>query len=121
MIRRYGNANSPDQRRPWPSALSRSRASVSALGWIYDWGNRGAWAAAGVSAFLFFYAVVCAFPNARLIAMQQERDAVERENRAFCQKHGMPFGTREHILCAEDLMDIRANEHQRTLDGLGIF
>ncbi len=70
---------------------------------------------------LFFYTVVYAFPNARLTAMQQEREVVESENRTFCQKHGMPFGTREHTLCAEDLMDIRANEHQRTLDGLGIF
>ena len=33
----------------------------------------------------------------------------------------MPFGTREHTVCAEDLMDIRANERQRTLDELGIF
>jgi hypothetical protein len=89
--------------------------------WLYDWGNRGVWAAAGVSALLFFYTVVYAFPTARFIAMRQERDAVERENRTFCQQHGMPFGTRGHTLCAEDLMDIRANEHQRTLDGLGIL
>jgi hypothetical protein len=121
MIQRCGNANSRYQRRrPWRSELSRSSASVFALAWIYDWGNRAAWAAAGVSALLFFYAVVCAFPNARLIAMQQQ-DALERENRTFCEKHGMPFGTREHTLCAEGLMDIRANERQRTLDGLGIF
>jgi hypothetical protein len=88
---------------------------------IYEWGNRAAWMTAAVTAVLFFYAVVYAFPNARRTALQQQREAVEQENLAFCEKHGMPFGTREHTVCAEDLMDIRANERQRTLDGLGIF
>jgi hypothetical protein len=88
---------------------------------IYEWSNRAAWIAAAVTAILFFYAVIYAFPNARLAALQKARDVAEQENRAFCEKHGMPFGTREHTLCAEDLMDIRANERQRTLDWLGIF
>jgi hypothetical protein len=88
---------------------------------IYEWGNRAAWIAAAVTAVLFFYAVIYAFPNARLAALQQARNVAEQENRAFCEKHGMPFGTREHTLCAEDLMDIRATERQRTLDELGIF
>ena len=88
---------------------------------IYEWGNRAAWIAAAVTAVLFFYAIIYAFPNARKIAMQQGREAIEQENRAFCENHGMPFGTREHTVCAEDLMDIRATERQRTLDGMGIF
>jgi hypothetical protein len=88
---------------------------------IYEWGNRAAWIAAAVTAILFFYAVIYAFPIARLAALQQARDVAEEENRAFCEKHGMPFGTHEHTLCAEDLMDIRANERQRTLDELGVF
>ena len=88
---------------------------------IYEWGNRAAWIAAAVTAVLFFYAIIYAFPNARLAALQQARNVAEQENRAFCEKHGMPFGTREHTLCAEDLMDIRATERQRTLDELGIF
>ena len=53
--------------------------------------------------------------------MQQQRDAIERENRAFCEKYGRLFGIREHTLSAEDLEDIRTNERQRTLDNLGIF
>jgi hypothetical protein len=91
------------------------------LSTIYEWGNRAAWIAAAVTAILFYYAVIYAFPNARLAALQPARDVAEEENRAFCEKHGMPFGTREHTLCAEDLMDIRANERQRTLDELGVF
>ena len=68
-----------------------------------------------------FYAIIYTFPNARKIAMQQGREAIEQKNRAFCEAHGMPFGTREHTVCAEDLMDIRATERQRTLDWMGIF
>ena len=66
-------------------------------------------------------ALVYAFPHARLAAQEQERDTVEQESHAFCEKQGMPFGTREHTVCIEDLMDIRANERQRTLADLGIF
>src|SRR5262249_19391529 len=60
-----------------------------------EWGNRAAWIAAAIIAVLFFYAVIYAFPNARQVAMQQ-RDAIERENRAFCEKCGRLFGIREH-------------------------
>ena len=41
--------------------------------------------------------------------MQQQRDAIERENRAFGEKCGRLFGIREHTLSAEDLEDIRMN------------
>ena len=69
---------------------------------------------------LFFYTVIYVFPNARQVAMQQQRDAIERENWAFCEKYERLFGIREHTLSAEDLEDIRTNERQRTLDNLGI-
>jgi hypothetical protein len=100
--------------------VARLSPWTAALRWIHDCGDRAAWAVAGASVLLFFYTVY-AFPNARLIAKQQEQEAMERESRAFCEKHAMPFGTREHTLCAAELMDIRANERQRTLAGLGIF
>ena len=96
------------------------RSHGAMLSLFYEWGNRAAWITAAIIAVLFFCAVIYAFPNARQVAMQQ-RDATERENRAFCEKYGRLFGTREHTLCAEDLDDIRANERQRTLDNLGIF
>ena len=91
------------------------------LSLFYEWGNRAWSITVAVTVVLFFYAIIYAFPNARLAALHQARDVAEQENRAFCEKHGMPFGTREHTVCAEDLMDIRANERQRTLDELGIF
>lgn len=52
---------------------------------------------------------------------QREPDAIESENRTFCEKHGMPLGTQERTSCVEDLADIRVNEHQRTLNESGIF
>ena len=68
---------------------------VEALRRFHDCGNQVAWAAAAMSALLFVYGIIYAFPNARRAALQQEREVVEQENRAFCEKHGMPFGTRE--------------------------
>ena len=109
------------RRRLRLAASSLWKAPTDALASIHAWGNQVAWAGAAAGVLLFVYAVVYAFPCARQAALQQARDVAEQENRAFCEKHGMPFGTREHTLCAEDLMDIRANERQRTRDELGIF
>jgi hypothetical protein len=87
-----------------------------ALTWIHTWGNRAAWVAAALSVPFFLYVAVYTTPAARLISQQQEREAIERENIVFCKKHGMPVGTREYALCAEDLMDIRAKQDQRTAE-----
>ena len=122
MIRRVSAAYIRDPRRGLRLAgSSRRKALTDAADWIHDRGDRFAWAAVAVSTVLFFYAVACAFPHARLIAKQQEQQAIEQESRTFCEKHAMPFGTGEHTACLEDLMDIRANERQRTLADLGIF
>jgi hypothetical protein len=97
------------------------RALVTTLTWIHAWGNDALWVVAAVSALLFLYSAFYASPNARLIAAQQRHDAAVQESRAFCKKHGIPFGTRTHTLCAADLVDIRANEHRRILDESGTF
>ena len=91
------------------------------LSLFYEWGQSG-----GVDRrrnhrgplFLRRYLRVSERPA---VAMQQQRDAIERENRAVCEKCEELFGIREHTLFAEDLEDIRTNERQRTLDNLGIF
>jgi hypothetical protein len=93
----------------------------SALIRIHDCANNALWVLAAVSALLFLYGAVHSFPNVRLIAAQQRQDAIGYESRAFCEKQGMAFGTPEHSLCAADLVGIRANAHQRTLDESGIF
>ena len=62
----------------------------------------------------FLYVAVYVAPVEQRIAQQQERDAIERENIAFCEKHRMPVGTREYALCVEDLTDIRVKQSRRT-------
>jgi hypothetical protein len=74
--------------------------------------------AAALSVPFFLYIAVYTAPAAQLILQKQERDAIERENLAFCEKHGMPSGTREYALCAEDLMDIRAKQDRRTAEDM---
>jgi hypothetical protein len=85
---------------------------------MYDWGNRVLWVAAALSVPFFLYVAVYVAPAEQRIAQQQERDAIERENIAFCEKHGMLVGTREYGLCAEDLMDIRAKQDQRSAEDM---
>jgi hypothetical protein len=72
------------------------RPPVSTLAWIHACGNDVLWVVAAVSALLFLYSAVYASPNARLIAAQQRHDAAVQESRAFCEKQGIPFGTRTH-------------------------
>jgi hypothetical protein len=57
-------------------------------------------------------------PAAQRFAQPQAQEAIEREDIAFCGKHGMPVGAREYVLCAEDLMDIRAKQDQRTAEDM---
>src|SRR5438874_1916394 len=73
---------------------------------IYEWGHRAACLLAALSVPFFFY-------SARVIAPQQERQEIERENAAFCEKYGLSAGTPQHADCIADLMTIRArqNEH----------
>ena len=122
MIRRDDSALTQYWRgRLRPVGYSPGKIWAEVLARVDECGNQLAWAGAAIGTLLLFYTVVYAFPNARRAALEQARAVVEQENRAFCEKHGMPFGTREHTVCAEDLMDITANERQRTLDELGII
>jgi hypothetical protein len=83
---------------------------------MYDWGNRVAWAAAALSAPYFLYVAVYLAPAEQRIAQQQERDAIEREDVTFCEKHGMLVGTPVYALCAEDLTEIRTKQSRRTAE-----
>ena len=101
-----------------PGRLSFTRAMIHAFTWMYDWGNRVARVAAALSVPFYLYVAFFTVPAAQCFAQQHRQEAIERENIAFCAKHGMPVGTREYALCAEDLMDIRAKQHQRTAEDM---
>ena len=101
MSRRDDSAHIQYRRgRLRPVGSSPGKIWAEVLARVNECGNQLAWAAAVIGALLFFYAVVYAFPNARRAAREQERAVVEQEDGAFCEKHGMPFGTREHTVCA---------------------
>jgi hypothetical protein len=89
---------------------------------MYEWGDCLMWSLAILSVPFWFYVAVYATPEAQTIAQQQQQDAIWRENRFFCERHGMAAGTREHIQCVRDLTEIRAQEDRRTAAAIdGIF
>ncbi len=81
---------------------------------LYDWGYRAAWAIAALSVPFYIYAAIVTVPASRRIAQEQRRADVERENAAFCTKHGLSPGSDLFLACAADLMDIRQQEYERT-------
>jgi hypothetical protein len=116
MTQDNASSSRDEWKRVVTAGLSFRRATVHALCWMYDWGNRVAWVAAALSIPFFLYVAVYMAPAEQRIAQQQERDAIEPENVVFCEKHGMLVGTREYALCAEDLTDIRRKQSQRTAE-----
>jgi hypothetical protein len=107
--------NKTRQHDPWGLAIAQpSRPRTRSPARLYVWGNRAAWALAALCVPFFLYVALSGDPSARLIAQEQRRQEIERENAAFCEKHGMPPGTAQHADCAADLMEIRARENERT-------
>jgi hypothetical protein len=81
---------------------------------MYEVGDSLMWSLALLSVPFWLYVAAYVAPEARLIAQQQQQDAIWRENRFFCERHGMPAGTREHARCVKDLTAIRAREERRS-------
>jgi hypothetical protein len=111
--------NKVRDRDPWGLEMVRTNVAPSTRRThtpprLYVWGNRAAWALAALCVPFLLYAALSAGPSARLIAQEQRRQEIERENAAFCEKYGMPLGSPQHARCAADLMEIRAREDERT-------
>ena len=104
-------------------AGSMRSAPANALTVIHRSPHRAIWAGIAVAAgaCLLFYAAYYGVPNARSAAVHEARAIAEQEDGVFCEKYGRPFGTRAVTACLGDLMNIRANERQRTLDEFGTF
>jgi len=77
---------------------------------MYDWGERLMWSLAVLSVPFWLYLALCEASTTQMVAQQQKQDAIWHENHFFCEKHGMPAGTREYTQCMQDLMKIRAQE-----------
>ncbi len=82
--------------------------------WLYDWGYRAAWALAALSVPFFIYSAIVTEPASQQIAQDQRRADIEREDQAFCAKHGLSPGSSGFVACAADLRNIRQEEDRRT-------
>ena len=76
------------------------------------WGLCGALAVAAVE-------MIRKAPDARATAQRERAAETGAENRAFCEKWGMPFGTAAHVTCTRDLDEIRARHDKRLADDAG--
>ncbi len=88
---------------------------------MYEVGDCLMWSLALMSVPFWLYVAVYVVPEIRMIAQQQQQDAIWRENRFFCERHGMPAGTRGHAQCVKDLTAIRAREDRRIVSEEGIY
>jgi hypothetical protein len=86
---------------------------------LRNWAGGAVALAIGLSALLILYANLGVVPATGLAA--QQRDAVQREHRAFCERHGMPVGTHQHSLCLIDLFEMRQREDERLREAVGGF
>ena len=81
---------------------------------MYELGDSLMWSLALLSVPFWLYVAIYVAPEARMIAQQQQQDAIWRESRLFCERHSMPVGTRGHAQCIKDLTAIRAREERRS-------
>lgn len=61
-------------------------------------------------------------PEVRATAQERRATEISAENRAFCEKWGMRFGTAAHTECTRDLDAIRASQEKRVAeDAVDLF
>jgi hypothetical protein len=61
-------------------------------------------------------------PEVRAAAQERRATEITAENRAFCEKWGMRFGTAAHTECTRDLDAIRASQEKRlAADAVGLL
>lgn len=76
-------------------------------------------AAGGALYFLFFLAPRLPEISARI---ERARTAeIAAENKLYCERWGMPAGTRRHIQCTLDLDELRAGIERRFAENLAPF
>jgi hypothetical protein len=57
----------------------------------------------------------------RAIAEHAGAVEISNENKAFCEKWGMPTGTDQHASCVLDLQEIRARQDRRVAEAYAGF
>lgn len=72
------------------------------------------WVCAITSIVLAFYILSPFGSRDRETAREQVLEDISIESQVFCEKFGMPVGTKQHRQCVLELQKIRENEDQRT-------
>jgi hypothetical protein len=88
---------------------------------IYDEVHIALWALAAAGTLYFLLFLVPRLPE---INAQMERARIAEiaaENKLYCERWGMPAGTRRHIQCTLDLDELRAGIERRFAENLAPF
>ena len=93
--------------------MRRNFLGNPAIRWFLTGLNGALWVCAILLAILAVYILSPAGVRDMAVAHQKMLDELADESRAFCEKFGMPAGTKQHTRCLIELDAIRANEDQR--------
>lgn len=91
--------------------LTRTHSTASAVHISASQFAYGLAVAAMVAASL--YAALVSGPALRVAARAELQQAIAAENRAFCEKFGMPLGTSAFSACSQELAIIRQKQAAR--------
>ncbi len=59
------------------------------------------------------YVVIFSIPDARMRYEKEKAQDIAAESSAFCERFGMPGGSRQHDRCIEALKEVRERQDQR--------
>lgn len=80
---------------------------------VYDNMHAALWTALCMFILYFVFVTAPALTAAHARLKRQRLREIGEESRSYCEKWGMPAGTRRHLQCTLDLQVIRARVEQR--------
>jgi hypothetical protein len=83
---------------------------------IYDEVHAGLWALLVAGVLYFLMTVLPQLPARQAQAQRLRDQQYATENRYYCEKWGIPAGTRRHLQCTLDLQQLRAKIAQEMED-----
>ena len=93
-----------------------SPKTLSIIQRIYDEVHAALWTLL-ITGVLYFVAMVLPQLPARQAEIDQQHErAAAAENVRYCERWGMPAGTRRNMQCTSDLRELRAKIEQETVD-----
>jgi hypothetical protein len=100
--------------------MNSSRA-MTVVRQVYGHVECALWAALLAFVIWFLAFVLPNLPATTRRAEHVRASIVAAENRAYCEKWGMPPGTHAHMLCTTDLQELRRTIERDRADVAGLF